>query len=133
MKSKIEQELGKATLLMRWVGVGLLVIGGIAGGVPAFATSPAYRCIRDGQTVLTDRPCDGSASPSSSSGVGEKIVVAAPTVVGEWRGQTQYQGAENGQLIGEAHTVVPENLADDLRVLDAGDDLHRLSRTARKG
>jgi hypothetical protein len=27
-------------------------------------------------------------------------------VVGEWRGQTQYQGAENGQLIQDAHSVV---------------------------
>jgi hypothetical protein len=33
----------------------LIVVVAIA--LPASATSPIYRCIKDGQTVLTDKPC----------------------------------------------------------------------------
>jgi FlaG/FlaF family flagellin (archaellin) len=31
----------------------------------------------------------------------------AQTIVGNWSGQTQFQGAQNGQVIEEAHSVVP--------------------------
>jgi hypothetical protein len=89
----------------------------VALALPASATSPIYRCMKDGQTVLTDKPCDATtAAPSSgatvapSSGVVGKQASASESVVGEWRGQTQFQGAENGQLIEVAHSVVPLTL-----------------------
>lgn len=103
-----------ASLLKDRSGAWLLVIALAWVPLPASATSPIYRCTKDGQTVLTDRPCEGiSPAPTSgvaaaapSGAVGNQAVVSS-SVVGEWRGQTQYQGSESGQAIGEAHTVVP--------------------------
>jgi hypothetical protein len=40
-------------------------------------------------------------------GVVGKQVSESASIVGEWRGQTQFQAAEKGQLIEEAHSVVP--------------------------
>jgi hypothetical protein len=80
----------------------------------ASARSPIYRCTVNGQTVLTDEPCDGAttvpapgvAAPSPS-GTGNNQVSGAQTIVGDWRGQTQFQGAQNAVVIEEAHSVVP--------------------------
>lgn len=80
----------------------------------ASAASPIYRCTKDGQTVLSDRPCEGN-TPAPVSEVGAAVPSgavgnqgsAAPSLVGEWRGQTQYEASESGQQIGESHTVVP--------------------------
>ena len=45
-----------------------------------------------------------AASPSGPvSGQGS----GAQTIVGDWRGQTQFQGAQYAQVIDEAHSVVP--------------------------
>jgi hypothetical protein len=88
---------------------------GVGFALPATATTPVYRCKENGQTVLTDKPCDGT-TPAASSGIavipssgtiGDQVSAAPQSVVGDWRGQTQFQGAQNGQLIEEAHTVVP--------------------------
>jgi hypothetical protein len=73
---------------------------------PAFAVTAVYHCTINGQTVLTDRPCD-SPPAAVVSPDGSKSITATPTVVGDWRGQGQFQGTENGQLIADAHTVVP--------------------------
>jgi len=96
---------------LRWAFV-ILVMAAFT--LPASAKSPIYRCIKDGQTVLTDIPCDSTpVAPSSgapaapSSGAVGKQRSAPESVIAEWRGQTQFQGAENGQLIEEAHSVVP--------------------------
>jgi hypothetical protein len=85
----------------------MIVVAGCA--LPASATSPIYRCTKDGQTVLTDRPCEGStpALTSGATAAAPSGVVGNQAVVGEWRGETQYQGSEGGQQIGEAHSVVP--------------------------
>jgi len=78
----------------------------VALALPASAKSPVYRCVKDGQTVLTDTPCD--AAPAASSSEAARNRTSAPeSIVGQWRGQTQFQGAENGQLIEVAHSVVP--------------------------
>jgi hypothetical protein len=89
-----------------------LVIASMAIAWPVSATKPIYRCEKGKQIILTDRPCDAPASggPGTSASLnGEvtKSISALPTVVGDWRGQTQFQGTENGQLLQEAHTVVP--------------------------
>jgi hypothetical protein len=94
----------------------LCLVTVIATGLtlPASATSPIYRCVKNGQTVLTDKPCDGSANvlpsaiPAASSPAAVANPIPAPqSVVGDWRGQTQYQGTQNGQHMDDAHTVVP--------------------------
>jgi len=69
------------------------------------ASTTVYHCTVNGQTVLTDKPCD--TPPAAVVGAdGTKSISATPTVVGEWLGQTQFQGTENGQLMPDAHTVV---------------------------
>jgi hypothetical protein len=73
------------------------------------AATTVYRCTKDGQVVLTDKPCDAptvSGTAKAPNSAAPKEISAMPTVVGEWKGQTQYQGAENGQLIQDAHSVV---------------------------
>jgi hypothetical protein len=82
------------------------LIFALASSSPLFAATTVYHCTVNGQTVLTDKPCNSPAATVVSAD-GSKSISATPTVVGEWRGQTQFQGTENGQLIEEAHTVVP--------------------------
>jgi hypothetical protein len=90
----------------------VLMSAGLAAS--ASAHSPIYRCIVNGQTVLTDKPCDGATTgPASgeparaSSGRLSGQISGAQTIVGDWRGQTQFQGAQNAQVVEEAHSVVP--------------------------
>jgi hypothetical protein len=76
----------------------------------ASTRSPIYRCTVNGQTVLTDKPCDGPASgvaAPSASGPASGQISGAQSIVGDWHGQTQFQGAQNSQVIEEAHSVVP--------------------------
>ena len=86
-----------------------LIVVVVALALPASAKSRIYRCIKNGQTVLTDTPCD-AAAPVLSSAVPANQAAAPESIVGQWRGQTQFQGAENGQLIEVAHSVVPLTL-----------------------
>jgi Domain of unknown function (DUF4124) len=78
----------------------------VAFALPALAKSPIYRCVKDGQTVLTDTPCDASTAASSSEAAGSQAA-ASESIVGQWRGQTQFQGAEDGRELQEVHSVVP--------------------------
>lgn len=80
----------------------------------ASARSPIYRCTVNGQAVLTDKPCDGAATVPASgvaapapSGPVSGQTSGAQSIVGDWHGQTQFQGAQNTQAIDEAHSVVP--------------------------
>src|ERR1700722_810710 len=80
----------------------------------ASARTPIYRCTVNGQTVLTDKPCDGpTTAPASgvatpaASGPTSGQISGAQSIVGDWRGQTQFQGAENTQVMEAAHSVVP--------------------------
>jgi hypothetical protein len=88
----------------------VLIFAGLA--TSASARSPIYRCTVNGQTVLTDKPCDGATPASgiaaaSPSGPPNGQISGAQTIVGDWRGQTQFQGAENTQVMEAAHSVVP--------------------------
>jgi hypothetical protein len=83
----------------------------------ALAAKTIYRCTKDGQITLTDKPCDaatssdGSASaPTSQSGATTIASSSNPSPVGDWHGQMQYQGRENGQTLEDAHSVVPLSL-----------------------
>jgi hypothetical protein len=81
--------------------------------LPATAATTVYRCNKNGQTILTDRPCDApadSASSANSTSSQSTTTIASsstPSPTGTWRGQAQYQGKENGQVMEQAHTVVP--------------------------
>jgi hypothetical protein len=90
----------------------VLISAGLA--VSASARTPIYRCTVNGQTVLTDKPCEGAATVPASgvdgaaaSGSVSGQISGAQTIAGDWRGQTQFQGAENALVIEEAHSVVP--------------------------
>ena len=91
-----------------------LVLISAAPAASASARTPIYRCTVNGQTVLTDKPCDepvtalasGVAVPPAPGPVSGQIS-DAQSIVGDWRGQTQFQGAENTQVMEAAHSVVP--------------------------
>jgi hypothetical protein len=90
-----------------------LVLFSAAFAASASAGSPIYRCSVNGQTVLTDKPCDkpatapapGVAAPAASGPV--RGQAGGQTIVDAWSGQTQFQGAESAQEMEAAHSVVP--------------------------
>jgi hypothetical protein len=91
--------------------LGLLILVGY-GALPATAATTVYRCTKNGQTILTDRPCDGPAdslNPNAPSSQSTTTIASSstPSPTGTWRGQAQYQGRANGQVMEQAHSVVP--------------------------
>jgi hypothetical protein len=77
------------------------------------AATTVYRCTKDGQTVLTDKPCDvppvssvagETAEPATSGKVLPSSSRLSP--VGHWAGQSQYHATENGRTLQDAHSVV---------------------------
>jgi hypothetical protein len=93
--------------------VGLAI--GLTGSAQAAKT--IYKCTKDGQITLTDKPCDGATSSdtSVSSGAPQSSATTIssssnPSPIGGWHGQIQYHGVENGQTLTEAHSVVPLSL-----------------------
>jgi hypothetical protein len=96
-----------------------IAIVGLAVGLTgsAQASKTIYKCTKDGQVTLTDKPCDGATSSdkSATSGApqsGATTIASSsnPSPIGGWHGQMQYQGRENGQTLEEAHSVVPSPL-----------------------
>jgi hypothetical protein len=81
--------------------------------MPALAGKPIYHCTKDGQTVLTDQPCDGAAPAPVGHGSepGTSVAGSAQAVVGTWAGQAQYQGTESGQRIDAAQSLTPLTLS----------------------
>ena len=99
---------------------GLLL--GVVSVSPAKADQQFYRCVVNGKTIYTDKPCDaptlpdvegsGATTRSNVSGQAGKparaIELDYSTPYGIWRGQAQYQGTTvKGQAMPEAHVVVP--------------------------
>ena len=98
---------------------GLLL--GVISVLPASADQPFYRCVVNGKTVYTDKPCDaptlpgaeGASASTSSNASGQagkpakSIDLDYSTPYGIWRGQAQYQATVKGQAVREAHVVVP--------------------------
>jgi len=75
-----------------------------------------YRCVENGRTTLTDRPCSGDKPVTSQpqpNQIGEKTVhgdaanSAYGSPSGTWRGHVQYQGTSSGSVVQEAMAVVP--------------------------
>jgi hypothetical protein len=94
--------------------LGFLVVFSAGLAVSASARTPIYRCTVNGQTVLTDKPCESATTVPASGVAGPSLsgplsgqISGAQSIVGDWRGQTQFQGAQNAQVIEEAHSVVP--------------------------
>ena len=75
----------------------------------AYAAKTLYRCEKDGQVTLTDQPCEKSAAADSITGTTIPSL-SNPSTVGNWSGQLQYSGTQAGEMITEAHTVVPLKL-----------------------
>jgi hypothetical protein len=92
----------------------LLLLALCIAPFPASAAKTIYKCIKDGQVTLTDKPCDDSAeSEKLNSAVPSQTTIPSasnPSPVGDWRGQIQYQGRESGNTLEDAHTVVPPSL-----------------------
>jgi len=85
------------------------IILGLTFHSTVHAAKTIYRCEKDGQITLTDKPCEGSKPADSSSGT--TIPSSGnPSTVGIWNGQIQYSGTEAGEMISAAHTVVPLTL-----------------------
>lgn len=98
---------------------GLLL--GVVAVSPAKADQQFYRCVVNGKTIYTDKPCDaptlpgveGSSASTSSNASGQAgkparaIELDYSTPYGIWRGQAQYQATSKGQPIREAHAVIP--------------------------
>jgi hypothetical protein len=74
----------------------------------AFSGTPIYKCVKDGQVTLTDKPCEGSGTPGQPTSSSAPINVPSsknPSPVGTWSGQIQYQEFKNGQTVQAAHSV----------------------------
>lgn len=98
---------------------GLLL--GVVSVSPVNADQQFYRCVVNGKTTYTDKPCDapmlpgveaaGATTRSNGTGQGGKpaksIELDYSTPYGVWRGQAQYQGSSKGHPLREAHAVIP--------------------------
>jgi hypothetical protein len=101
------------------LAVSIAIVGltiGLTGSAQAAKT--IYRCTKDGQIILTDKPCDGATS-SDTSGSSAAPQSSATTISSSsnpsptdgWHGQMQYQGQQSGgQMLEEAHSVAPVSL-----------------------
>lgn len=86
----------------------ILLLAGLLLAPVAFAQ---YRCVENGKTTFTDKPCPGDVAPAPPVGNGPKVIgdagnSAYSTSNGTWRGQVQFQALQNGQPIPEAHAVI---------------------------
>ena len=77
-----------------------------------------YRCVENGKTLFTDKPCASDDAPSSFQGNSPKVIgdsanSAYSTSSGDWRGQVQYQATHQGQTRSEAHAVVQTTVSID--------------------
>jgi hypothetical protein len=93
----------------------------VASVSPVAADQQFYRCIVNGKTTYTDKPCDaptlpgvnGPSASTSSYATGQtgkpakSIELDYSTPYGIWRGQAQYQASSKGQPLPEAHAVIP--------------------------
>lgn len=77
-----------------------------------------YRCIENGRTLFTDKPCANYEAPIPTHGSSPKVIgdsanSAYSTAYGDWRGQVQYQAILKGQPVPEAHAVVQTTVSID--------------------
>lgn len=105
--------------------LGVVILVACTTSIPVSAQQ-IFRCTANGKTVVSDQPCADSggmqSAPKSVTTPGNLLpstLGPAPmplnysTPYGEWRGQTQYQATESGQLLQKAHAVVGLTLMVD--------------------
>lgn len=85
-----------------------------------------YKCMKNGQLTLTDKPCDGSNVTAPESNINVPGIVPSsknPSPVGSWAGEIQYQEAQNGKVVQAAHSValLKAELTADGRVTGLSD------------
>jgi hypothetical protein len=112
--SEVPRNCAGGNTVIRISRVALWAVVVMAMGPPnsSRAATQIFKCTKDGQTVLTDRACDSTGAPAADPGVtgssgGGSTISATPTVIGEWRGQTQFQAGMNAVRVAEAQSVVP--------------------------
>ena len=84
----------------------------------ASSTFAQYRCVENGKTLFTDKPCPSEVTPAEPKGNSPKVIgdsanSAYSTRYGDWRGQVQYQASLNGQPISEAHAIAQTTVTID--------------------
>ena len=89
-----------------------------AGLLAAPMALAQYRCVENGKTLYTDKPCAIDVAPAVPTGNSPKVIgdaanSAYSTGHGDWRGQVQYQASLNGQPNSDAHAVVQTTLSID--------------------
>jgi hypothetical protein len=87
----------------------IAIVTGVMIVPSTVAGTTVYKCVKDGQITLTDKPCPGEKGNADSS-TGQSTTTAVPSSkdpspVGKWSGQLQYQEASNGQTVQAAHSV----------------------------
>lgn len=89
-------------------------------GAFSLSAMAQYRCVENGKTTFTERPCADSpkAPDAGKPGSGPKVLgdsanSAYGTPNGSWRGQVQYQATGSMGVIGEAMAVVSMTLDID--------------------
>lgn len=85
---------------------------GVVATSPVRADQQFYRCVVNGKTTYTDKPCDapvlpGRGSTGQNAQPEKTIALDYTTPYGAWRGDAQYQGTVKGQPVQQAHVVVP--------------------------
>ena len=93
----------------------VLLLAGLLASPMALAQ---YRCVDNGKTIFSDRPCAAEVVPTAPTGnrpkvVGDAANAAYSTPNGDWRGQVQYQALQMSQPVPEAHAVIQAVLAID--------------------
>jgi hypothetical protein len=89
--------------------VAISILAGAMAVPSTVAGTTAYKCVKNGQITLTDKPCPGEkGNADSSTGQSTTTVVPSskdPSPVGKWSGQLQYQETSNGQAVQAAYSV----------------------------
>ncbi|WP_234085952.1 DUF4124 domain-containing protein [Azonexus sp. R2A61] len=93
-------------------------IAALLGLLPFSFAIAQYRCVENGKTLFTDKPCttlESAAPPRGSSPkiIGDPANSAYSSAYGDWRGQIQYQASFKGQPVSEAHAVVQTTISID--------------------
>lgn len=90
----------------------------LLGLVLAPVANAQYRCVENGKTLFTDKPCVSEATSTVPRGNSPKVIgdsanSAYSSGHGDWRGQVQYLASFKGQPIPEAHTIVQTTISID--------------------
>ena len=104
------------------VALGVCLVVAASGTDANAATNAIYRCDDHGKTTFQDSPCGTQPGLAAPAGTSAPSVTRSPastpisppaaastaqeTPIGDWRGQAQFQGTENGQHLDGSQSVV---------------------------